>query len=97
MNFNEKVWELTKKIPRGKVTTYKIIANQLNSSAYRAVGMALNRNTSREVPCHRVVGSDGHLVGFAHGLDKKAQMLRNEGIEVKDNRLNLYTYLFTYR
>ena len=56
MNFNEKVWQLTKKIPKGKVTTYKLIAQKLKTKAYRAVGQALKRNPhAPKVPCHRVV------------------------------------------
>ena len=44
MNFSEKVYKLCKKIPKGKISTYKIIANKLNTKAYRAVGNALNKN-----------------------------------------------------
>lgn len=89
MRFNEKIWELCRKIPKGKVTTYKLLAQAAGTRGYRAVGNALNRNPhSPVVPCHRVVGSDGSLVGFAHGLKKKAQMLRTEGIEIKKNRIS---------
>ena len=81
MNFNQKVWALTARIPRGKVATYAQIAKALNSRAYRAVGNALNRNPyAPQVPCHRVVGSDGSLTGFAHGLEKKRKMLIAEGV-----------------
>ncbi len=88
MSFNENVWKLCSKVPKGKVTTYKEIAKALNTKAYRAVGNALNKNPdSSIIPCHRVVGSDGSLVGFAKGLRKKAEMLRKEGIKVKDKRI----------
>ncbi len=96
MNFNEKVWQLCKKVPRGRVTTYKEIASAMKTKAYRAVGNALNRNpygamshssNSEMVPCHRVVGSNGDLVGFAHGLKKKTEMLRKEGIKIKNGRI----------
>ena len=72
----------------------------MKTKAYRAVGNALNKNphpmTLLEqgsiqkcdmVPCHRVVGSDGKLVGFAHGLKMKADMLRKEGIRIKEGKI----------
>lgn len=86
--FAEKVYKLCSKVPKGKVTTYKAIAEAMGTKAYRAVGQALNKNPyAPTVPCHRVVNSQGHLHGFAHGLRKKAQMLRKEGVEIKDNRI----------
>jgi methylated-DNA-[protein]-cysteine S-methyltransferase len=82
MNFNQKVWALTARVPRGKVTTYARIAQALGSKGYRAVGNALNRNPyAPAVPCHRVVGSDGSLTGFAGGLEKKRRLLVEEGID----------------
>ena len=93
--FYERVYELCKKVPKGKVTTYKILAEKLGTKAYRAVGAAMNKNpygilscTGKNiVPCHRVVASNGNLHGFAHGLKKKAELLRKEGIEVKNNKI----------
>ncbi len=98
MSFNEKIWQLCKKVPRGKVTTYKLLAEAAGTKGYRAVGNALNKNPmtlfakgsiqKRDiVPCHRVVDSNGHLHGFARGLRKKAEMLRSEGIEIKKNKI----------
>ncbi|MEX2216437.1 MAG: MGMT family protein [Phycisphaeraceae bacterium] len=93
MNFNERVWALTVRIPRGSVATYASIARKLGSKAYRAVGNALNRNPfAPQVPCHRVVGSDGKLTGFAGGLRKKAAMLREEGIEVRGDKVNVQAH-----
>ena len=64
--FQSKVYEICRKIPEGKVTTYKAIAEAMGTKAYRAVGQALNRNPyAPRVPCHRVVNSKGHLHGFA--------------------------------
>jgi methylated-DNA-[protein]-cysteine S-methyltransferase len=93
--FFENVYKLCKKVPKGKITTYKAIANKLGSKAYRAVGTAMNKNPygilnckgKNMVPCHRVVGSTGHLIGFAHGLKKKAELLSKEGIKVKNNKI----------
>ena len=81
MNFNQKVWALTARVPAGKVTTYARIAEALGSKGYRAVGNALNKNPyAPQVPCHRVVGSNGSLTGFAGGLDKKQRLLNEEGV-----------------
>lgn len=88
LTFSEKVWRLCKKVPKGKVTTYKEIAAAMKTKAYRAAGNALNRNPySRAVPCHRVVGSKGDLVGFARGLRRKAQLLRKEGIKIENGKI----------
>jgi methylated-DNA-[protein]-cysteine S-methyltransferase len=94
MGFSEKIWQLCKKVPKGKVTTYKLLAEAAGTKAYRAVGNALNKNpygilncgsdSNKMVPCHRVVGGNGDLVGFAHGLKKKAELLRKEGIRMKN-------------
>ena len=88
--FYQKVYELCRKVPKGRVTTYKILAEKRGTKAYRAVGAAMNRNPygilncngKDMVPCHRVVASSGHLHGFAHGLKKKAELLAREGIKV---------------
>jgi|SRR3989344_8408661 len=87
MKFNEKVYNLCKRIPKGKITSYKEIANKLNCRAYRAVGQALNKNPYKSVPCHRVVNSEGHLHGFAHGLKAKQRLLEKEGIKIKNNKI----------
>lgn len=95
-DFYKKVYALCKKIPEGKVTTYKILAEKLGTKAYRAVGAAMNRNPygilncngKDMVPCHRVVASSGHLHGFAHGLKKKAELLEKEGIKVVTNKIS---------
>ena len=88
MNFNQRCYEVLKKVPKGRVTTYKAIANALGTKAYRAVGNAMNKNPNApQVPCHRVVGVDGSLTGYAFGLDKKIEILKAEGVEVKNNKI----------
>jgi len=69
------------RVPFGQVTTYGALAAKIgNPGAARAVGGAMNRNPIPIVlPCHRVVGSNGKLVGYAGGLDRKEQLLRLEG------------------
>src|SRR4051812_12422929 len=91
MSFNQKVWAITARIPRGKVVTYGDIARALNTKAYRAVGNALNRNPyAPQVPCHRVVGADGSLTGFAGGLTKKLKLLSEEGVPFRpEDRVDL--------
>lgn len=75
--FQKKVFDELCRIPYGKTTSYAAIARQIGSpGAYRAVGMANNRNKHLIiVPCHRVIGSDGSLVGYAGGLVKKKFLL----------------------
>jgi O-6-methylguanine DNA methyltransferase len=91
MTFNERVWALTARIPRGKLVTYGDLAAALGArGASRAVGNALNKNPyAPAVPCHRVVGSDGRLTGFAGGLAKKERMLGAEGVPVTRGRADL--------
>ena len=90
MSFNEKVWAMTARIPKGKVVTYGDIARALKTKAYRAVGNALNRNPyAPGVPCHRVVGSNGALTGFASGLAKKTRLLKAEGVQVSESRVDV--------
>jgi len=91
--FDELVWNKMRRIPRGRVTTYKQLANAINTRAYRAVGNACKRNPySPEVPCHRVVKSDGRIGGFGGEMSgqrvmKKISMLKREGVHVKDGKV----------
>ena len=91
MTFNQKVWALCARIPVGRVTTYGQIAKAIGSpGAARAVGNALNKNPyAPAVPCHRVVGSNGSLTGFAGGLAKKEQLLQEEGVGMRNGRADL--------
>lgn len=78
--FREKVYRVVKKIPRGKTLTYKEVAEKAGSpKAYRAVGNILNKNRDPEVPCHRVIRSDGRVGGYNLGTEKKEAILRKEG------------------
>ena len=78
--FQQKVWEALRNIPYGETRTYKQIAIQIgHNQSFRAVGMANNRNPIViVVPCHRVIGYDGKLTGYAGGLDIKEQLLELE-------------------
>jgi methylated-DNA-[protein]-cysteine S-methyltransferase len=79
--FNRTVLEHLARVPYGQVTTYGALAERVGRPrAARAVGMVMNRNPIPIVlPCHRVVGASGSLVGYAGGLDRKEQLLRLEG------------------
>jgi methylated-DNA-[protein]-cysteine S-methyltransferase len=90
MSFHQKVWALTARIPQGRVATYGDLARRLGTSGYRAVGHALHRNPyAPQVPCHRVVGSDGSLTGFAGGLAAKRRLLESEGVAISGMRVDL--------
>lgn len=79
--FQRQVWELIDRIPYGETTTYGEMAHELGDSALaREVGGAVGRNPlSIVVPCHRVVGKDGKLTGYAGGLERKRFLLELEG------------------
>lgn len=83
--FQEKVWNELQKIPYGKVCSYKDIAAAVgNEKAVRAVGGANHRNKiSIIIPCHRVVGKDGSLIGYGGGLWRKKWLLDHEGVKIK--------------
>ena len=79
-DFQIKVWKELLKIPYGETCTYLDIAKHIgNPKAYRAVGMANNKNKIMIIiPCHRVIGSNKKLVGYAGGLDVKEKLLKLE-------------------
>ena len=78
--FMESVWRALREIPYGETVSYKDIATRIgNPNAGRAVGMANNRNPiAIVIPCHRVIGSDGQLVGYRSGLENKRLLLELE-------------------
>ncbi len=89
--FSKKVYEALLLIPKGRITTYKEIADFLKTSP-RAVGQALKRNPFLPgVPCHRVVSSTGLIGGFMgsmkKNIEKKKQLLISEGIKIKNNKI----------
>ena len=79
-DFQQRVWALLREIPFGETTTYGALAERLgNPRTVRAVGLANGRNPlSIVVPCHRVIGADGSLVGFGGGLERKRALLAHE-------------------
>lgn len=93
MTFKDKVYQIAKEIPKGKVTTYGYIARLAgNQKASRAVGYFMKTNPfAPTVPCHRVVGFDGKLTGYSSGkgVSTKKEMLVNEGVRFIGDKVDL--------
>ncbi len=90
-DFRQEVWKILCDIPYGKVTTYNDIAKQITEKkgikrmSAQAVGGAVGHNPiSIIIPCHRVVGTNGSLTGYAGGIDKKIYLLEHEGVDMKN-------------
>ena len=95
MNLYKKTYDLVKQIPKGRVSTYGSIAIALGDIiASRAVGKMLNENPYKDVPCYRVIQSDGKVGGYALGVEKKIERLRKEGIEIEEGKIDLNKYIF---
>jgi len=98
--FRQKIYDLTKKIPRGKVATYGQLAQLAGSpGAARAVGMCMKTNPNAPVvPCHRVVASDGSLTGYSagNGISTKQKMLQQEGVVFLKNKVDLHKSQWRY-
>ncbi len=93
MSFSDRIYEQLKHVPVGRVTTYHDLAQSIGTRAYRAVGRAMRDNPyAPKVPCHRVVRNDGSLGGFmghteGSEIEKKKQMLIEEGIGISGNKV----------
>jgi len=87
MKFFEQVYEVVKKIPKGKVITYGQVARILDTKDSRRVGHALHANRDSGVPCHRVVNKDGRLaLGYAFGgIGEQRARLIAEGVKFRDD------------
>lgn len=93
-NFQKRVYKILKKVPKGKITTYKKIAEKLRTSP-RAVGNALNKNPyAPRIPCHRVIKTNGEVGGFASGTKNKIKLLKKEGIKILKGEIALKKYNF---
>lgn len=95
--FQKKVLAFVKKIPKGKVCSYRDVARAIGSpKAVRAVGGALNKNPSPlVVPCHRVVQTGGKVGGYALGADKKIRILKDEGVSfVKEGIIDKHCFVW---
>ncbi|MFL6080772.1 MAG: methylated-DNA--[protein]-cysteine S-methyltransferase [Ornithinibacter sp.] len=91
--FQRRVWDVLATVPWGTTTTYGAIAAQLGlrPGASRAVGAANGANPiAIMLPCHRVIGADGRLTGYAGGLERKALLLRLEGVSTEADQKALF-------
>ena len=80
LNFSQKIYDIVRKIPKGETLTYKRVAKLAGRpKAYRAVGNILNKNRDPNIPCHRVIRSDGKIGGYNRGNTKKIELLKKEG------------------
>lgn len=95
---NEDVYDLLRKIPRGKVTTYGDLAKALdNPLASRIIGSILGKNPNPiQVPCHRVVMSDGKLGGYLYGTAIKRELLEKEGLSFINGIVNDFKNVRVY-
>ena len=88
--FRRRVWEIMLEIPYGQISTYGRIAKQIEGEtgkkvSAQAVGGAVGHNAvSLMIPCHRVVGADGSITGYAGGVDKKIALLKMEGADMRN-------------
>lgn len=94
----ELVYNFLSKIPEGRVTTYGEIAAAIKTKAYRAIGQIIGANPNApQVPCHRVVKSDGGVSGYAFGVDKKIALLKKEGVIIENGKVkNFKEKLFKF-
>ena len=95
--FRQQVWKILTEIPYGELTTYGSIAKEVakrmgkEKMSAQAVGGAVGHNPiSIIIPCHRVVGSNGSLTGYAGGIEKKIKLLKHEGIDMTKFFVPLY-------
>ena len=91
------IYSMVSSIPKGKVMTYKQIAQKAGVKNSRYIGFAIHQNTDIiKVPCHRVIKSDGKLAtGYAHGgIKKQKEMLEKEGIKFHKNKIDLNKFLY---
>lgn len=97
LNFFEKVYEVARLIPDGRVTSYGAIAKYLGAAkSARMVGYAMNGSGAKDVPAHRVVNRKGLLTGKFHfdGTNLMQQLLENEGVTVIENQIQNFESLF---
>ncbi len=90
ISFKEKVYEVVKKIPKGKVMTYEMVAKLAGRPrSWRAVGNILNKSATwrTKIPCHRVIKSDGEIGGYRYGTKRKIALLKKEGVLIKNRRV----------
>ncbi|OGY42617.1 MAG: hypothetical protein A2Y82_02905 [Candidatus Buchananbacteria bacterium RBG_13_36_9] len=94
------MFKYVRQILKGKLTTYQLLAKKLgNKNLARVVGNILPKNPNLiQVPCHRVVRSNGQVGNYCLGIAKKTKLLHNEDIEIKGGKVvNFYSYLYRFK
>ncbi len=100
--FQKKVFDATSKIPKGKISTYKLIANFIKCRSAQAVGQALKRNPfAPVVPCHRVISSNLTIGGFGgetsgKKIREKVELLKSEGVKFKNGKIADESMVFNF-
>lgn len=97
LSFFDKVYQVAKQIPYGRVTSYGAIAKYLGAArSARMVGYAMNGSHNKDVPAHRVVNRKGLLTGKHHfeGTNLMQQLLQSEGVQVTDNQIQNFEEVF---
>jgi methylated-DNA-protein-cysteine methyltransferase-like protein len=97
LSFFDKVYEVAKQIPYGRVTSYGAIAKYLGATrSARMVGYAMNGSHGKDIPAHRVVNRKGLLTGKHHfdGTNLMQQLLESEGVKIKDNQIQNFEKVF---
>ena len=96
LSFSENCYNFLRRVPKGKVVTYKQIAEQLGTKAYRAVGNAMNKNKDKKIFCHRVVNSNSRIGGFNRGKKEKIRLLEKEGVKIVKGKIDLKKYRYRF-
>jgi O-6-methylguanine DNA methyltransferase len=87
--FQNRVFKVVRQIPKGSVLTYREVAELAgHPKAFRAVGNILNKNYNPEIPCHRVIRSDGKIGGYNRGAEKKESLLCSENVIIRSKITN---------
>ncbi len=101
--FRQRVFDACSRVPKGQVTTYKLLAEEIDCGSSQAIGQALKHNPfAPQVPCHRVIATNRTLHGF-HGetsgpqLDRKRQLLEGEGVAFDEQGRVVRDCLFTFK
>jgi len=99
MEISQKVYSNLRKVPKGKVTTYKELAKSINSKAYRYMGYLMKHNKdSINIPCYKVINSDGSIGNYSGngGIKTKIKLLKKDGIKIKNKKIDLKKYLHKF-
>ena len=95
----DKIYKNLKKVPKGKVVTYKSLGKSVNSKAYRFVGSCMRNNKHpKEIPCYKVIRSDRRIGNYSGsgGVNGKLKLLEKDGIKVVNGKIDLKKYEYRF-